>query len=75
MAGSRNKPSWPIAPGIANSNEPRQITLTSGEDEEDMFKNRMEVAQAAGLKHIDVIHGDETFYQGSGNYHIALAIY
>jgi len=65
MAGSRNKPSWPIAPGIANSNEPRQITLTSGEDEEDMFKNRMEVAQAAGLKHIDVIHGDETFYQGS----------
>merc|ERR1712223_2035916 len=33
MAGSRNKPAWPIAPGIANANQPRQITLISGEDE------------------------------------------
>jgi len=62
MAGGKNRPSWPIAPGIANANQPRQITLTSGEDEEEMLKNRFEVAQAAGLKHVDVIHGDEGFY-------------
>ena len=72
MAGSRNRPSWPVAPGIANSNIPKQITLTSGEDEEEMLKNRFEVAQAAGLKHVDVIHGDENFYptpmQGHGKF-------
>ena len=62
MAGSRNRPAWPIAPGIANANQPRQITLTSGENEEEMIRNRMEVAQAAGLKHVDVIIGDEQFY-------------
>merc|ERR1712083_509201 len=33
MAGSKNRPAWPIAPGIANANQPRQITLVSGEDE------------------------------------------
>jgi len=60
MAGSRNRSSWP--PGIANANSPKVITLTSGEDEEELYKNRLEVAQAAGLKHIDVIHGDEGFY-------------
>ena len=65
MAGSRNRPSWPIAPGIANANVPRQITLTSGEssqDQEELMKARFEVAQAAGLKHVDIIHGDENFY-------------
>ena len=62
MAGGRNRPSWPIAPGIANANQPRVITLNSAEDEEEMLKNRFEVAQAAGLKHVDVIHGDENFY-------------
>lgn len=62
MAGSRNRPSWPIAPGIANANQPRVITLVSGEDEEELYKNRIEVAQAAGLKHVEVIHGDENFY-------------
>ena len=62
MAGGKNKPSWPIAPGIANDNQPRVITLNSAEDEEEMYKNRFEVAQAAGLKHVDVIHGDENFY-------------
>merc|ERR1711874_215384 len=35
MAGSRNRPAWPIAPGIANANQPRQITLVSGEDEKE----------------------------------------
>lgn len=62
MAGGKNRPSWPIAPGIANDNQPRVITLNSAEDEEEMYKNRIEVAQAAGLKHVDVIHGDENFY-------------
>lgn len=62
MAGGRNRPSWPIAPGIANANQPRQITIVSGEDEEELYKNRIEVAQAAGLKHVEIIHGDENFY-------------
>merc|ERR1719336_2766391 len=53
MAGSRNKPAWPIAPGIANANQPRQITLISGEDEAEWEKNRLQVAEAAGLKHIE----------------------
>ena len=39
------------------------IELTSaGENDEELMKSRMEVAQAAGLKHVEVIHGDETFY-------------
>jgi len=62
MAGSRNRPSWPIAPGIANANTPKVITLTSGEDDQELMRNRIEVAQAAGLKHVDIIHGDENFY-------------
>jgi len=64
MAGSRNRPAWPIAPGVQNSAVPRQIELTSGsvEYEEEMIKNRLEVAQAAGLKHVEVIIGDERFY-------------
>lgn len=61
-AGSKNRPAWPIAPGIANANEPKVITLVSGEDEEELYKNRFEVAQAAGLKHVEIIHGDENFY-------------
>ena len=63
MAGSKNRPAWPIAPGIANANTPRVITLQSaGENQEELMKSRMEVADAAGLKHVDVIHGDEDFY-------------
>ena len=39
------------------------IELTSaGENDEELMKSRIEVAQAAGLKHVEVIHGDETFY-------------
>lgn len=64
MAGSRNRPAWPIQPGMANQTKVIKIELTSGsvEYEEEMIKNRLEVAQAAGLKHIDVINGDEGFY-------------
>ena len=62
--GSRNRPAWPIAPGVPNASVPRKIELTTGnvEDEEAMIKNRMEVAQAAGLRHVEVINGDESFY-------------
>jgi hypothetical protein len=64
MAGSKNRPAWPIAPGIANANIPRVITLQSaGENQEELMKSRMEVADAAGLKHVGVIHGDEDFYE------------
>merc|ERR1719492_522510 len=64
MAGSKNRPAWPIAPGIANANTPRVITLQSaGENQEELMKSRYEVAESAGLKHVDVIHGDEDFYQ------------
>merc|ERR1711936_121798 len=63
MAGSKDRPAWPIAPGIANANTPRVITLQSaGENQEELMKSRMEVADAAGLKHVDIIHGDEDFY-------------
>ena len=57
------RPSWPIAPGIANANVPRVIELQSaGVNDEELMKSRLEVAQAAGLKHVEVIHGDENFY-------------
>merc|ERR1712129_345268 len=59
MAGSKNRPAWPIAPGIANANQPRQITLISGEDEQEWEKNRLSVAEAAGLKHVDITIGDQ----------------
>merc|ERR1712079_358768 len=59
MAGSKNRPAWPIAPGIANANTPRVITLQSAVENQ---KSRYEDADAAGLKHVDVIHGDEDFY-------------
>ena len=35
---------------------------SAGENDEELMKSRIEVAQAAGLKHVEVIHGDETFY-------------
>jgi len=66
MAGSKNRPSWPIAPGIANANQPREITLISGEDELEMEKNRISVAEAAGLKHVDITIGDQADIYGQG---------
>merc|ERR1712079_344550 len=54
MAGGKNRPAWPIAPGIANANTPRVITLQSAVENQ---KSRYEDADAAGLKHVDVIHG------------------
>lgn len=64
MAGSQHRAAWPIAPGGQGATVPVQITLTSGsvEYEEEMMKNRFEVAQAAGLKHVERINGDERFY-------------
>merc|ERR1712110_804197 len=64
MAGSRSKAAWPLAPGSDSGVKPVQIELqsASSEYEEEMLKNRFEVAQAAGLKHVDVIIGDEKFY-------------
>merc|ERR1712241_1297475 len=64
MAGSRSKAAWPIAPGSGSGVRPVQVELTSGSSEyqEEMEKNRREVAEAAGLKHIEVINGDEGFY-------------
>jgi len=68
MAGSRNRPAWPIAPGIANANQPRQITLVSGEDEKEWEQNRMQVAEAAGLKHVDHTIGDQADIYGQGDF-------
>jgi len=64
MAGSRSKAAWPIAPGSGSGVRPVQVELTSGSSEyqEEMEKNRREVAEAAGLKHVEVINGDEGFY-------------
>jgi len=66
MAGSKNRPAWPIAPGIANANQPREITLISGEDELEMEKNRISVAEAAGLKHVDITIGEQADIYGQG---------
>ena len=66
FTGSRNRPSWPIAPGIANANQPRQITLETAEDIEEMNRNRIQVAEAAGLKHVDVTVGDQADIYGQG---------
>merc|ERR1712045_810256 len=66
MAGSKNRLAWPIAPGIANANQPRQITLVSGEDELEWEKNRLNVAEAAGLKHVDITVGDQADIYGQG---------
>ncbi len=78
MAGSRNRASWPIAPGMANMGVARQVEITSVENDEELMKNRIEVAQAAGLKHVDVILGDENFYptppQDFGKTSMSLAI-
>merc|ERR1712025_585838 len=68
MAGGKNRPSWPIAPGIANDNQPRQITLVSGEDEKEWEQNRMQVAEAAGLKHVDHTIGDQADIYGQGDF-------
>merc|ERR1712066_631932 len=68
MAGSRNRPAWPIAPGIANANQPRQITLVSGEDEKEWEQNRMQVAEAAGLKHVDHTIGEQADIYGQGDF-------
>merc|ERR1712203_950099 len=57
---------WPIAPGIANANQPRQITLISGEDELEWEKNRLNVAEAAGLKHVDITVGEQADIYGQG---------
>merc|ERR1712079_219326 len=64
MAGSRSKAAWPIAPGAGSGVRPVQVELTSGSSEyqEEMEKNRREVAEAAGLKHVEIINGDEGFY-------------
>jgi len=64
MAGSRSKAAWPIAPGSGSGVRPVQVELTSGSSEyqEEMEKNRREVAEAAGLKHVEIINGDEGFY-------------
>ena len=66
ISGSKNRPAWPIAPGIANANQPRQITLISGEDELEWEKNRLNVAEAAGLKHVDITVGDQADIYGQG---------
>merc|ERR1719270_1575223 len=64
MAGSRSKAAWPIAPGAGSGVRPVEVQLTSGSSEyqEEMETNRREVAEAAGLKHVEVIRGDEGFY-------------
>lgn len=64
MAGSRNQPSWPIYSGVPNAGVARKVELTAGsvETEEELARNRLEVAQNAGLKHVEVINGDEAFY-------------
>merc|ERR1712228_393018 len=67
MAGSRNRPAWPIAPGIANANQPRQITLETAEDVDEMNRNRIQVAEAAGLKHVDVTVGEQADIYGQGH--------
>ena len=62
--GSRNRPSWPIYSGVPNAGVARKVELTAGsvETEEELARNRLEVAQNAGLKHVEVINGDEAFY-------------
>ena len=47
ILGSRSKAAWPIAPGSGSGVKPVQIELTSAssEYEEEMMKNRFEVAQ------------------------------
>ena len=47
IVGSRSKAAWPIAPGSGSGVKPVQIELqsASSEYEEEMLKNRFEVAQ------------------------------
>jgi len=65
MAGSRNSGSWPIAPGCSVVKQVQiELVCESQDYEEEMMKNRWEVAEAAGLKHVEVINGleGERFY-------------
>uniref|UniRef100_A0A0K2U441 Uncharacterized protein n=1 Tax=Lepeophtheirus salmonis TaxID=72036 RepID=A0A0K2U441_LEPSM len=62
VAGSQHRASWPCAPNVTNTTCPKVIEVILGETEEDSFSNRKEVAEKAGLKHIDVIVGDDSFY-------------
>lgn len=64
MAGSKNTSSWPIYSGVPNAGVAKKIELTAGstETEEELARNRIEVAQNAGLRHVEVINGDEAFY-------------
>ena len=49
ILGSRSKAAWPLAPGSDSGVRPVEIQLTSGsvEYEEEMIRNRMEVAQVS----------------------------
>jgi len=64
MAGSKNTSSWPIYSGVPNAGVAKKVELTAGstETEEELARNRIEVAQNAGLRHVEVINGDEAFY-------------
>ena len=51
IQGSRSKAAWPIAPGSGSGVRPVQVELTSGSSEyqEEMEKNRREVAEVLQL--------------------------
>ena len=53
IVGSRSKAAWPIAPGSGSGVKPVQIELqsASSEYEEEMLKNRFEVAQVLSKSH------------------------
>ena len=53
IVGSRSKAAWPIAPGSGSGVKPVQIELqsASSEYEEEMLKNRFEVAQVLSKCH------------------------
>ena len=53
IPGSRSKAAWPIAPGSGSGVRPVQVELTSGSSEyqEEMEKNRREVAEVFKLLH------------------------
>merc|ERR1719249_310438 len=59
MAGSKNRSSWPIYSGVPNAGVAKKVELTAGssETEEELARNRIEVAQNAGLRHVEVING------------------
>ena len=51
LSGSRSKAAWPIAPGSGSGVRPVQVELTSGSSEyqEEMEKNRREVAEVLSV--------------------------